>query len=177
MNPKTCLVPIEGIYSPADASRQGELTMDSPCPSLPRPTPTPDPPLPPDPSPFPGPPLPEPPPTPNPPLPPDPSPFPGPPITIGQFTACSYLPLKGWSGSSPLLRASTEHGSSVFLLEGGLDWSPTARNFLTRHEHRRLFIARLSLQVLAIDLLRLLPISPSEAVRSSSTLVTGMGAD
>ena len=101
MNPKTCLVPIEGIYSPADASTRGELTMDSPCPSLPRPTPTPDPPLPPDPSPFPGPPLPEPTPTPDPPLPPDPSPFPGPPITIGQFTACSYLPLKGWSGLVP----------------------------------------------------------------------------
>ena len=79
----------------------GELTMDSSCPSLPRPTPTPDPPLPPDPSPFPGPPLPEPTPTPDPPLPPDPSPFPGPPITIGQFTTCSHLPLKGWSGLVP----------------------------------------------------------------------------
>jgi len=71
---------------PAGGSRQGELTMDSPCPSLPGPPPTPDPPLPPDPSPFPGPPLPEPVPTPKPPQPPDPSPFPGPPITIGQFT-------------------------------------------------------------------------------------------
>ena len=86
MNPKTCLVPIERIHSPAHASREGELTMDSPYTSLPGPTPTPDPPLPPDPSPFPGPPLPKPTPTPNPPQPPDPSPFPGPPVTIGQFT-------------------------------------------------------------------------------------------
>lgn len=86
MNPKTCLVPIERIHSPADASRQGELIMDSACSSLPGPNPTPDPPLPPDPSPFPGPPLPEPAPTPNPPAPPDPSPFPGPPVTIGRFT-------------------------------------------------------------------------------------------
>lgn len=46
-----------------DGSRQGELTMNSPCPSLPGPIPTPDPPLP-----------------------PDPSPFPGPPVTICQFT-------------------------------------------------------------------------------------------
>jgi hypothetical protein len=70
----------------ADGHRQGELTMDSSCPSLSGPIPTPDPPLPPDPSPFPGPPLPEPVPTPQPPQSPDPSPFPGPPITICQFT-------------------------------------------------------------------------------------------
>ncbi len=86
MSPKTYLVPIERIHSPAYASGQDELTMDSPYPSLPGPTPTPDPPLPPDPSPFPGPPLPKPVPTPNPPQPPDPSPFPGPPVTIGQLT-------------------------------------------------------------------------------------------
>ena len=73
MNPKTCLVPIERIHPLAHASRQGELTVDSPYPSLPGPSPTPDPPLPPDPSPFPGPPLPEPAPMPNPPQPPDPS--------------------------------------------------------------------------------------------------------
>jgi hypothetical protein len=79
-------VPIENIHSPVDTSRQGELTMDSPYPSLAGAIPTPDPPLPPDPSPFPGPPLPEPAPTPKPPQPPDPSPFPGPPITIGRVT-------------------------------------------------------------------------------------------
>lgn len=45
MNPKKSLVPIEKIHSSADASRQGELTMDSPDPSVPGPTPTPDPPL------------------------------------------------------------------------------------------------------------------------------------
>jgi hypothetical protein len=84
MNAKTCFVPIENIHSPAEARRQGGLTMDSPGPSLllPGPTPTPDPPLPPDPSPFPGPPLPEPAPTPTPPPQPDPSPFPGPPVEI-----------------------------------------------------------------------------------------------
>jgi hypothetical protein len=77
----------------ADGHRQGTLTMDSPCPSVPGPIPTPDPPLPPDPSPFPGPPLPEPVPTPKPPQPPDPSPFPGPPITICQFThLLTYYP-------------------------------------------------------------------------------------
>jgi len=73
MNPKTCLVPIERIDSPAYASRQGELTMDSPYPSLPEPTPTP-----------------------NPPPPPDPSPFPGPPVTVDQFThLLSYYPRNG----------------------------------------------------------------------------------
>ena len=86
INPKTWLVPTEKIPPPADASRQGELIMDSSGPSLVEPNLAPDPPLPPDPSPFPGPPLPEPAPTPNPPPQPDPSPFPGPPVTIGWFT-------------------------------------------------------------------------------------------
>lgn len=89
MNPETCFVSIESIHSPADAGRQGELTMDSPGPSLPGPTPTPDPPLPPDPSPFPGPPLPEPAPTPTPPPQPDPSPFPGPPVELAGSFTCS----------------------------------------------------------------------------------------
>ena len=93
VNPKTCLGPTERIHLQADASRQAELTMDSPCPSLPGPNPTPDPPLP-----------------------PDPSPFPGPPITIGQFTACSYLPLKGWSGSIPYYA----HRPSTALLSSSL---------------------------------------------------------
>lgn len=79
MNAKTCLVPMWASHSPADASREGQLTIVSPGPSSPGRTPTPEPPLPPDPSPFPGPPLPEPTPTPEPPPPPDPSPFPGPP--------------------------------------------------------------------------------------------------
>ena len=86
INPKTWLVPTEKIPPPADASRQGELIMDSPGPSFVEPNPAPDPPLPPDPSPFPGPPLPEPAPTPAPPQPPNPSPFPGPPITIDRST-------------------------------------------------------------------------------------------
>jgi hypothetical protein len=93
MNAKTCLVPIESIHLPADARRQGGLTMDSPGPSLLLgPTPTPDPPLPPDPSPFPGPPLPEPAPTPTPPPQPDPSPFPGPPVEMaGSPTYCPVV--------------------------------------------------------------------------------------
>lgn len=45
MDPKTCLVPIESIHSPADVRKQGGLTMDFPGPSVPGPTPTPDPPL------------------------------------------------------------------------------------------------------------------------------------
>jgi len=89
MNPMTYLVQVERVHSPMEASRQNDLAMDSPCPSLPGPIPTPDPPLPPDPSPFPGPPLPKPAPTPHPPQPPDPSPFPGPPVTIASSSSLS----------------------------------------------------------------------------------------
>ena len=90
MNPKILLVPNEKTPPATDASRQGELIMDSPCPSLAEPNPAPNPPLPPDPSPFPGPPLPEPAPTPTPPQPPDPSPFPPPPITIDRSTHLQF---------------------------------------------------------------------------------------
>jgi len=34
--------------------------------------------------------------------------------------------------SYPSLRASSDHSPSTFSIEGGLDWSPTARDFLTR---------------------------------------------